>query len=113
MTRYRTTCKKLSKLGNSVRIPGALRRDVENVYTRVFVSIASTKPGSYVQKQLERQRFGLLDRETAHLNALALLPHSHRYPFDRMIVAQAEVESLTIVTADRILGAYAVATVLI
>jgi PIN domain nuclease of toxin-antitoxin system len=29
------------------------------------------------------------------------LPRHHRDPFDRMLVAQARMESLTIVTADR------------
>ena len=36
------------------------------------------------------------------------LPLVHRDPFDRMLVAQARVEQLTIVTADRMLAAYGV-----
>jgi PIN domain nuclease of toxin-antitoxin system len=36
------------------------------------------------------------------------LPPVHRDPFDRMLVAQARVETLTIVTADRMLSAYGV-----
>ena len=39
------------------------------------------------------------------LEAAALPPH-HRDPFDRMLVAQARLERLTLVTADRILAAY-------
>ena len=37
------------------------------------------------------------------------LPPVHRDPFDRMLVAQARVEVLTIVTADRTLAEYGVA----
>jgi PIN domain nuclease of toxin-antitoxin system len=36
------------------------------------------------------------------------LPLLHRDPFDRMLVAQARVEGLTIVTADRLLSRYGV-----
>ena len=36
------------------------------------------------------------------------LPRVHRDPFDRMLVAQARVEILTIVTADRTLAEYGV-----
>ena len=36
------------------------------------------------------------------------LPLLHRDPFDRMLVAQAKVERLTIVTADRVLSGYGV-----
>jgi PIN domain nuclease of toxin-antitoxin system len=41
------------------------------------------------------------------LRAGALPPH-HRDPFDRMLVAQAELESLTIVTRDQRFEPYAV-----
>lgn len=36
------------------------------------------------------------------------LPLLHRDPFDRMLVAQAKVEGLTIVTADPVLSGYGV-----
>lgn len=44
----------------------------------------------------------------AHLIALAALPFHHRDPFDRMLVAQALVEGLPIVTADPAFDAYGV-----
>lgn len=37
------------------------------------------------------------------------MPHHHRDPFDRMLIAQAITEGLTIVTADRKLRDYPVA----
>ncbi len=41
-----------------------------------------------------------------HAETLARLPWHHRDPFDRMLVAQAMVERMTIVTADRVFAAY-------
>ena len=42
----------------------------------------------------------------AHADAATRLPPHHADPFDRMLVAQAQAESLTLVTADRQLLAY-------
>jgi PIN domain nuclease of toxin-antitoxin system len=42
----------------------------------------------------------------AHAVAIASLPPLHRDPFDRMLVAQAIVEGLTLVTADPALAKY-------
>ena len=46
-------------------------------------------------------------------NALqvATLPRHHRDPFDRLLVAQAQIEDLTILTADALFDAYDVATI--
>lgn len=41
-----------------------------------------------------------------HTSELAALPDHHRDPFDRMLVAQARTEGLTIVSRDRLLGRY-------
>ena len=45
-----------------------------------------------------------------HAHALAVheLPLIHRDPFDRLIVAQAMLEDMTLLTADRIFRHYAV-----
>jgi PIN domain nuclease of toxin-antitoxin system len=45
-----------------------------------------------------------------HALTVASLPHHHTDPFDRMLVAQAQCEGLTIVTADPAIGAYDVRT---
>jgi PIN domain nuclease of toxin-antitoxin system len=42
----------------------------------------------------------------AHATEVAELPDHHRDPFDRMLIAQAQVEGLPIVTADRSFGRY-------
>lgn len=42
----------------------------------------------------------------AHAAAVAALPDLHRDPFDRLIVAQANVEGITLLTADQAVLAY-------
>jgi PIN domain nuclease of toxin-antitoxin system len=42
----------------------------------------------------------------AHAAALANLPLIHKDPFDRMLVAQATVEGLTLVTGDPVVARY-------
>jgi PIN domain nuclease of toxin-antitoxin system len=44
-----------------------------------------------------------------HTKAAAALPPVHRDPFDRMLVAQAQQEGLTLVTHDEVLTAYGIA----
>lgn len=45
-----------------------------------------------------------LARQTSHVLAVAGLPTHHRDPFDRLLIAQARLEQLTIVTADSRIG---------
>jgi PIN domain nuclease of toxin-antitoxin system len=48
----------------------------------------------------------LLLIQPAHLAAVSRLPLHHRDPFDRLLVAQAMVEGLTLVSLDKHLTAY-------
>ena len=45
----------------------------------------------------------------AHARAVEGLPPHHGDPFDRLMIAQARVERLTLLTADRAFAAYDVA----
>ena len=51
-----------------------------------------------------------LHANVEHMLGLATLPRLHRDPFDRLLVAQAMVEGLTLVSADPQVLAYDVAT---
>ena len=55
--------------------------------------------------------WSILPISTEHTRKVGQLPLLHRDPFDRMIVAQAMVEGMALMTADRRLAAYG-ATVL-
>jgi PIN domain nuclease of toxin-antitoxin system len=53
--------------------------------------------------------FSELRISAAHAEVATALPMHHRDPFDRMLVAQAQLESLALVTADGALGPYDIA----
>lgn len=55
--------------------------------------------------------FEMLGVTSGHARRMATLPLHHRDPFDRMLVAQALEESLTLVTTDRRLAEYGIATI--
>jgi PIN domain nuclease of toxin-antitoxin system len=59
---------------------------------------------------LKRYGFVVLPIEPSHTACVAALPYppGHKDPFDRLLVAQATVEAIPIVSADVALGAYGV-----
>jgi PIN domain nuclease of toxin-antitoxin system len=63
-----------------------------------------------LEEQLRHHRFTPLPVTVAHGLRVAELPLIHRDPFDRLLVAQAQLEGLTIVTRDPRIGRYDVAT---
>ncbi len=64
-----------------------------------------------VNKNVQENNFKILAIELAHISHLAKLPPHHKDPFDRIIIAQAMLEGLTIVTADHAFAAYTVPVV--
>lgn len=55
--------------------------------------------------------FGLLPVSAQHAEVAGALDLHHRDPFDRMLVAQAQIEQMAIMTVDPVFDAYDVATV--
>jgi PIN domain nuclease of toxin-antitoxin system len=55
---------------------------------------------------LEEEGFAPLPISPAHAMRTGSLPLHHHDPFDRMLVAQPQIEGLTIVTRDRAFAAY-------
>jgi len=94
-------------------------RDARN---QVFVSVASVweiaikrasgklRFASPIADAVERIGFELLPITAEHAEYAGGLPRHHGDPFDRLIVAQAHLERLTLATADRALERYGVAT---
>lgn len=66
-------------------------------------------PEDFVE-QIERHELEILPILAEHGWRAGLLPPHHRDPFDRMLVAQAQLDDLTVLTRDRKLAAYDVAT---
>jgi PIN domain nuclease of toxin-antitoxin system len=63
-------------------------------------------PAQYVPSRMSRSGVTALPVLHAHALRVAELPPHHRDPFDRLLVAQAQHEGLTLVTNDRELAAY-------
>jgi PIN domain nuclease of toxin-antitoxin system len=64
-------------------------------------------PDNY-QEGLRRYRFTPLDITTEHALAVEQLPPYPKDPFDRMLIAQARIERLTLVTHDPNIRAYGI-----
>ena len=58
------------------------------------------------EEELERHRFQPLPINISHALAVGELPRHHNDPFDRILVAQAKVEGLTLVTRDENMKMY-------
>ena len=63
-------------------------------------------PAEYVPERMRLNQVRALPITPAHALAVAALPHHHRDPFDRILVAQARIEGLTLITADKVLERY-------
>ena len=57
---------------------------------------------------LQKARFKVLSTSMAHALAAGSLPGPHRDPFDRMLIAQGQIEQIPIVTSDREFKKYSV-----
>jgi PIN domain nuclease of toxin-antitoxin system len=63
----------------------------------------------YIAKQMDQNRIATLGIRVPHLAELERLPPLHCDPFDRMLVSQARVEGMPILSADPALRKYDVA----
>ena len=61
-----------------------------------------------IESTLLRQGILILPIQTTHLQRLLSLPFHHRDPFDRLIIAQALAEEMTLVSDDAAFAAYPV-----
>jgi PIN domain nuclease of toxin-antitoxin system len=57
-------------------------------------------PGAYIPRLLTRTGVTPLPVHHRHALHVATLPPHHRDPFDRLLIAQAQVEDMPIMTAD-------------
>ena len=103
-------------IGNDPQLSAPARELVENPAQEIFVSAASLweiavklsleklklpRPfGEVFPRQLDLNGFELLPISCWHLNQLMVLPFHHRDPFDRLLIAQALADGMTIVTCD-------------
>jgi PIN domain nuclease of toxin-antitoxin system len=63
-----------------------------------------------IDGELRNAGFAALAIDVAHARTAGFLTGPHRDPFDRLLIAQARLEDLVVLTADRVFAAYGVAT---
>ncbi|MBO0767237.1 MAG: type II toxin-antitoxin system VapC family toxin [Solirubrobacterales bacterium] len=107
---------------NSSALPESARTAIEDVRNRVTLSAASFWEISIKRakgkldwpedgfEQLLQSRFIKLAVTPQHGVAAGALPSHHADPFDRVLIAQAQIEGLTLVGADPAFGLYEVDT---
>jgi PIN domain nuclease of toxin-antitoxin system len=60
----------------------------------------------FITQQISLNKFNLLDIKIKHLTVVSTLLFHHRDPFDRLLIAQAMVEQIPILSADSAFDAY-------
>jgi PIN domain nuclease of toxin-antitoxin system len=62
-------------------------------------------------RTIDQEPFARLAILTPHVRAVRSLPHIHGDPFDRLLIAQARVEGMTLVTRDSVVRQYDVPSI--
>ena len=104
------------------RLPATTRDTVGDPGTEVLLSAASAweiaikyhlgrlplpeAPTTYVPSRVAATGSTALAIDHAHVLRAGELPDHHRDPFDRLLVAQAQILGVPLVSGDRALGAY-------
>lgn len=107
---------------NDARLSSRARDLISNGENEVMLSAASgweiaiksrlgkiqlpADPERFVPEQLMSNSFSGLPVLLDHALRVCALPDHHRDPFDRMLVAQGQLEHLPIITADSQIGKY-------
>lgn len=63
---------------------------------------------TFMERELRDNDFQILPILPRHTGLLTTLPHHHRDPFDRLMVAQAISEAIPLISDDSVLDAYPV-----
>ena len=94
------------------RLRGEVTEQISDASNQVFVSVVNAweisikisvgklRMTDKVSDLVEHYGFELLPVTLPHAMAIEHLPLHHRDPFDRMLIAQARVEGLTLITTD-------------
>ena len=108
-------------LNDSKKLSQRARRIISDSNNRIFVSHATqweiaikvaidrlTFPVEKLESEVENNGFELLAIDTRQIMHTVTLPMHHRDPFDRLLIAQAQTESLTLLSRDEMFASYEV-----
>jgi len=109
-------------LENNPTLSDSAKNSITNGNNMVFVSsisiweiaikrnLGKLEAPDNLQEEIKLHRFTPLKINYDHAELAGKLPDIHRDPFDRMLIAQAIIEKLTLVTRDKIIPGYDVNT---
>ena len=108
-------------LEDDARLSTVSKSVIENEQNEIFATIASfwemvikislgklnlKMPLDDMFEKLESMEIAIINIQASHVRNVQNLPHHHRDPFDRMIIAQADAEKCTIISIDNAFDAY-------
>lgn len=65
-------------------------------------------PETYIPSRIASNQFISLAVQMQHILQIATLPDHHRDPFDRLLIAQGQVENIPLLTVDHLISQYSV-----
>jgi PIN domain nuclease of toxin-antitoxin system len=77
----------------------------------IKIGLGRLRPIRTVEQAVDESGFLELPVTFRHAERVGKLPPRHRDPFDRLLIAQADVEDLTLVTRDAVFARYGVAVI--
>jgi len=114
-------------IGDDDRLSASARAAITSAENEVFLSAASVweivtksrlgrleipQPSDgFIATHMETNAFEALSITIRHAFGLGSLPDLHRDPFDRILIAQALVEEMPLVSGDQAVQMYPVATI--
>ena len=112
---------------NNPQLSQAVRDIIADSENTLYLSVASSweiiikfntgklplpePPTKFIQSCLSVNRFENMAIDLHHVLQLNTLPDHHKDPFDRILIAQAQVENIPILTVDRMIIQYPVQTI--
>ena len=112
---------------DDAQLSARAREIIEDGHNEIYFSAASSweiaikaakgrltlpeEPGDYISKRLKLHHFLALPVQISHTAQVFQLPRHHEDPFDRLLIAQAQLENLPFLTLDPEIQKYQVETI--
>lgn len=109
-------------LGDDAKLPRKAHEAIASGENEIFVSAVSLweirlkesvgkiKTPKSLVKAIQDQGFNSLEVTWRHTDSINNLPFIHQDPFDRLLIVQAQLENLSLVTKDPLIKKYKVQT---